>query len=424
MTKEAAEATRAAGATAGTRFEVLEPERWEEWYGALERAFGGPPEAPEERALWHGLTECDRSLVALDGDVIAGGASAFSFRLSLPGGAVVPAAGVTMVGVTPTHRRRGVLTSLMRRQLDDVRERGESLAVLTASEPAIYGRFGYGAATRKLRIDAETRRVSPVGPQGTDDVRLRLADPREALGACEAVYAALVPRRPGMLARRPGWEELPLLDPQRDREGFGERLCVLAERDGRVTGYARYATRLTQSRGGQDGTVNVADVEALDAASYAALWRYLFALDLVSTLTCRDRPVDDPLLHLVPDIRRLRLGVVDSLHLRLVDLGAALSARAYAAPVDVVLEVADPFCPWNAGRWRLTGDAKGAVCERTTDAAELSLPTGALATAYLGGPSLASLAGAGRVVEERAGALAAASLAFGAGVAPWLPHGF
>ncbi len=156
--------------------------------------------------------------------------------MTVPGGARVPAAGVTMVGVAATHRRRGVLTSLMRRQLDEVRALGEPLAVLTASEPAIYGRFGYGAATFQVNAEIDTARVRLSVPDGTDDVRLRYAVPGEVLDECEAVYARLVPGRPGMLARRPGWERLGLLDPESERDGASPLQCVLARRDGEVTG--------------------------------------------------------------------------------------------------------------------------------------------------------------------------------------------
>ncbi|GAA0678501.1 hypothetical protein GCM10010193_34980 [Kitasatospora atroaurantiaca] len=131
---------------------TLRAEEWDGWYRSLEVAFGGREEEPEERQLWRGLTELDRSLAVRDGSTVVGGAGAFTFRIAVPGGAVVPAAGVTMVGVLPTHRRRGLLTAMMRRQLDDIHERGESLAVLTASEPAIYGRFGYGVGTWRMAL--------------------------------------------------------------------------------------------------------------------------------------------------------------------------------------------------------------------------------------------------------------------------------
>ncbi|GAA3304107.1 hypothetical protein GCM10020295_54380 [Streptomyces cinereospinus] len=168
---------------------------------------------------------------------------AFSFRLTVPGGAAVPAAGVTTVSVAATHRRRGVLTSMMRRQLDDIRSWGEPLAVLTASEPAIYGRFGYAAATHSLSAEIDTGRVRLSVPAGADGVRLRYAVPAEVLGACEEVYARLVPARPGMLARRPGWERLGLLDPERGRDGASPLQCVLAERGGEAVGYARFRVR-------------------------------------------------------------------------------------------------------------------------------------------------------------------------------------
>ncbi|GGV44626.1 GNAT family N-acetyltransferase [Streptomyces spectabilis] len=399
---------------------------WDRWYGTLERAFGGLHEAPEERELWDALTECDRSLGLWDGEECVGTAGAFSFRMTVPGGALVDTAGVTMVSVAATHRRRGLLTSMMRRQLDDLRERGDALAVLTVSEPAIYGRFGYGVATWSLRASIDTTRVRLTVPEGTDEVRLRYAVPAEVTDACEAVYARVVPGRPGMLARQPGWERLPVLDPERDRDGASPLQCVLAERAGEVIGYAYFAVKPDWDARGPQGVVLVRAVEALDPAAYAALWRFLCDIDLTSRIEALNRPVDDPLLHLVSDVRRCGLVTRDSLHLRLVEVGAALEARAYRTPVDVVLDVADAFCPWNEGRWRLTGDPKGASCKRVDDdaPADLALSVRELGSAYLGGVSLAELAWAGRVRELRPGALAEASLAFGSGAAPWLPHPF
>lgn len=405
---------------------VLQPDEWDVWYDQLELAFGGVPESPQERKLYASLTEAERSLGVWDGGTCVGSAGAFTFRLSVPGGTLVPAAGVTMVGVSPTHRRRGVLTSLMRRQLDDVRAGGEPLAVLTASDPAIYGRFGYGTATYSLSLDIDTGRARLDVPPGTDAVRLRLADPKEALADCEGVYAALLPGRPGMPARQPGWERQALLDAPAMRAGGSPLKCVVAEGpDGAVAGYARYRVVPEWDAAGSQGRVEVSDLDALDPAAYAALWRYLFGIDLTWTVRAHRRPVDDPVLHLVSDVRRSRPRFRDSLHLRLVDLAAALEARTYGAPLDVVLEVEDAFCPWNAGRWRLTADAKGgARCARTEGPAELELSVRELGSAYLGGITLTSLGAAGRVRELRPGALAEASRAFAGDVAPWLPHGF
>lgn len=405
---------------------TMRPGGWDAYYDALERAFGGVPEPEEYRTLWNRLTEPERTLAVYDQDEVVGTAGAFSFRVSVPGGAVLPAAGVTMVSVQSTHRRRGLLSAMMRRQLTDVRAMGEPFAVLTASEPPIYGRFGYGAATERMLLQVDTSRVSLRVPEGTDQVRLRLADPAKALDACEEVYAQQVPGRPGMLERQPGWAELGVVDPEKDREGHGELLCVTAECDGKLTGYARYAIKpdWSSTTGAASGTVTLRDLEALDPVSYAALWRYLFEVDLTSTVVALNRPVDDPLLHMVSDIRRCGVRVRDELYLRLVDLGAALAGRSYAVPVDVVLEVRDPFCPWNEGRWRLSGDADGARCERTTDPADLSLSVRELGTVYLGGSSLRALAAAGRVEELRSGALAPAARAFSNDPAPWSPHGF
>ncbi|MFG2228189.1 GNAT family N-acetyltransferase [Streptomyces sp. NPDC048644] len=407
-----------------TELRMLRPEEWDGWFGKVELAFGGVGEAPEERVLWQQLTEAERSIAAWDEGEIVGTAGAFSFGLTVPGGASVPAAGVTMVSVQPTHRRRGVLRSMMRRQLDDVRERGEALAVLTASEGSIYGRFGYGAATLEMRLDVDTLRLAPPDVPGADGVRLRLADPAKALADCERVYARTVAARPGMLARQPGWEQLAVLDPERERNGKGRLQCVLAEVDGEVRGYARYAVEPRWNSEGAHGTVRLQHIAAPDPEVYAALWRYLFGIDLTSSVAAHNLPVDDPVLHLVADMRRCGIRLRDDAYVRTVEVGAALAARTYQRPVDVVLEVSDAFCPWNEGRWRLTGDERGAVCERTTEAPGLALSARELGSAYLGGFTLSELAAAGRVRELRPGALRAASVAFASDVAPWLPHGF
>lgn len=407
-----------------TELRVLDPSEWDRWFAALELAFGGMAEEPEERALWRDLTECGRSLGVWDGDRAVGTAGAFSFRLTVPGGAAVPAAGVTMVSVAGTHRRRGLLTSMMRRQLDDVRALGEPLAVLTASEPVIYGRFGYGAATWSQRGTIDTTRVRLDVPAGTDEVALRMVPVEESTAVTEAVYARMAPLRPGTTLRAPGWERLPVLDAPGSRNGSSPLLCVVAERAGEVVGYAYYTIKADWSWAGANGSVGVRELRGLDPVAEAALWRFLCSVDLTTTVRFDSRPVDDAWQHLVSDVRRCEPAVREGLFARLVDVGAALEARTYQAPVDVVFEVADAFCPWNAGRWRLSGDAKGAVCERTSDAADLSLSVRELGAAYLGGTSLAALAGAGRVAELREGALAEASLAFGSAVAPWLPHGF
>ncbi|MFJ9584882.1 GNAT family N-acetyltransferase [Streptomyces acidicola] len=407
-----------------TDLRVLRKADWNTWYDNLIRAFGGVAESSEERELWDDLTELDRSIGAWDGDQCVGTAGAFTFRITVPGGALVPAAGITMVSVAATHRRRGLLRAMMRRQLDDIRSWGEPLAVLTASEPVIYGRFGYGAATYQSNVEVDTTRVGLFVPPGTDEVRLRYAPPAEVVDACEAVYARRVPERPGMLARQPGWERLGLLDPESDRNGQSPLQCVVAERGGEVVGYSRFRIKGDWDQSGARNVVHLRDLEALDPAAHAALWRFLFDIDLTSKVVAYGRPVDEAWLHMVSDIRRCQVRIRDTLHLRLVDVGAALQARTYQAPVDVVFEVEDAFCPWNEGRWRLIGDTKGASCMRTDDPADLALSVRELGAAYLGGVSLASLAGAGRVRELRQGALAEASVGFSSAVAPWLPHGF
>ncbi|MGH3321977.1 MAG: GNAT family N-acetyltransferase [Streptosporangiaceae bacterium] len=405
---------------------VIRPIRkaeWDAYVSVLEQAFG-ETESPEEVQLDRELIDLDRTLAAFDGATMCGTTCVFPFEMTVPGGALLPVAGVSAVAVLPTHRRRGVLTGMMRRQLTDLYESGaEPVAALYASEPAIYGRFGYGIATYRARLAVPRDPRALADPPADASVRLRLVVPSDSLDLVAPVYAANVPRRPGLLTRSGLWAKAAILDPERDRKGYSPLRCVLAEDTSGVQGYAWYATTQEGSGGRPGGTVGVREVFAADRPAYAALWRYLLDLDLMGTVEAR-RPIDDPLLAMLADPRRAAPVASDGLHVRLVDVGRALAARTYATEVDVVFDVTDSFCPWNTGRWRLTGGPEGATCERTSTDADLVLSVRELGAAYLGGTSLHTLAGAGRVNESRRGALAAAAHAFAHAPAPYCATDF
>ena len=185
-------------------------------------------------------------------------------------------------------------------------------------------------------------------------------------------------------------------------------------------GYALYATRPGHDDDGPAGEVVVRELVAATPAARATLWAFLLDQDLTRTVTWEMAPVDEPLWLMLTEPRAVRRRIVDGLWVRLVDLPAALTARDYATSLDVVLDVADAFCPWNEGRYRLTGHA----CERTDAEPDLALDVAALGAAYLGGTTLRELAEADRVRELSPGALDRASAAFRGAVAPWCPEMF
>jgi predicted acetyltransferase len=349
-------------------------------------------------------------------------AGAFSLEMAVSG-AVTPMAGVTMVGVRPTHRRRGLLTGLMSRQLHDVADAGqEPLAVLWASEPGIYGRFGYGRAATAL--DIEIRREYAEFSEPVDDAgRLTLADPESVRDALAEVYDAVWSTRPGYFRRDKALWAMRLFTRSSRNRGVSALQAVTHQGHDGVDGYALYTTKPDWGDAGPAGTVQVREVVARRPQAYTALWRYLIDMDLMSTATAH-LPTDDPLLHLLADPTRAVPRWSLNVWVRVVDLPTALALRRYAAPVDTVLEFEDPLLPDNTGRWRLSGDPSGAVCERTSEPAEITVSVSALGAAYLGGTALTSLAPLGRVVEHRAGALAAVSVAFGWHRAPFCPQVF
>lgn len=391
---------------------------WPAFEALDSHAFGAtaPPELLEaERAVFGG----GRDIGAYDDELLVGIATTYPFELTVPG-RTVPAAGVSWVGVLPTHRRRGVLGALMDSQLTGLHEAGrEPVAVLWASEPPIYGRFGYGMSTRfwSVTVPRSATALSPDTPVDPD-LRLRLVAADDwALTA--KVYDDVAAQRPGMFARDERWWRRAVQDLPAMRDGRSELRCVVAEDGTGVRGYARYATKQDFGDFG-NGKVSVREVMATDPAALASLYRYLFDLDLMGTTSVWNLPVDDPLLHWLQNPRRAKPEVNDALYTRLVDVDTALAARTYADEVDVVLDVRDDRCPWNAGRWRLSGGTGGATCARTRDAADLVLGVRELGAAYLGGVSLAELAAAGRV-EGSPTALRAAATAFAHTPAPWCP---
>jgi predicted acetyltransferase len=356
-----------------------------------------------------------RGVEADDGELVAMHASYPFSRFPVPG-ARVPVAGLTWVGVHPAHRRRGLLRAMIQEHVARSLARGEAVSALYAAEPAIYGRFGYGLAAYDVRLTVPRgAALRPVA--GAEDVRVRLERLEERHGdLVQALHGAV--DRPGWATREtPELRAAHLADPSAFRDGAEALRIAVAERAGRPVGYALFRRKSTWETAGPRGTVRVRDVVVEDAAVARALWGVLLDLDLMARAEAWV-PQDDPLLHLLVDLRATEPRLADNVWVRLLDVPAALAARRYATDVDVVLEVRDDLVPANARRWRLEGGPDGAAVSPADDAPDLTLDVRDLGAAYLGGPSLASLAAAGLVTEERSGALARAATAFGWPVPP------
>ncbi|GAB2652986.1 GNAT family N-acetyltransferase [Kribbella swartbergensis] len=356
------------------------------------------------------LFEPDRALVAVDGDQLVGTAKALTRDLSVPG-AVVPAAHVTAVGVRPTHRRRGILSTLMQRQLTGV---PEAIAVLWASEPGIYGRFGYGAAAWGMSYEIDLHRIGPPAVR-TRPGELTELTPDEAAKELAPLLRSLQERRPGVSGRSElGWQKR-LQDKPEDRGGkTARRILVHRDETGSIDGYALWRGKLHWGPTGPANEVSLEELVALDPAAYQALWHHLLTMDLAATLEFGHAAVDEPLQHLVTTPTALGRRMNESLWLRVTDVARALSDRRYAVPVDLVLEVTDDLIPANSGRYRLTADGPSAParCERTEDLADLTLSVTDLGAAYLGGRPLAEFAATGRITEHTPGILTTATAAF------------
>ena len=402
------------------------------FFAVIEHAFHAHHPTSEEMQHDLPVFEFDRSLAAYDGAEIVGTSGVLSLHMTVPGGAA-PVAGVTAIATAPTHRRRGILTSLMHGQLADIRDRGEAIAALFASEAGIYGRFGFGAATSELSLTirsgegARLAQAPAPGAQGAQGpLRLRVAEPRDATAELARVFEPVLRERPGMYARDDRWWENAMWDPEYRRSGSTPLRCLIAEDGAGPRGYALYSVRSAwNDEGIPDGALRIRELMASDPAAYAAIWNDLLSRDLVAEVRADARPVDEPLLCLLADRRRARPRLFDGLWVRLVSVPQALAGRRYSCPVDVVIEVADDLFAENAGRWRLRAPGRAedarATCERTSAAADVTLPVQSLGAAYLGGTTLGALARAGLAELARPGAIAALSTALSWEPAPWSP---
>jgi predicted acetyltransferase len=364
------------------------------------------------------LMPVDRVLAAWDNGRPVGTAASWPFDLTVPGGGALPAGGVTWCGVLPSHRRRGVLSELMRLQLEDLHARGEPLAILWASEAVIYGRFGYGVASPEISIDAERSTFAlrdDRGPLG--EVRLVSAD--EALELFPPLYESRRLRRPGTLRRSEGWWKLLLADPEHWRRGGGPKFYALLEVDGGPAGYAVYRLKQKWEEHAPRGELDVVEAFAASPEATAELWRFLFGIDLVERVKHSRLDPSWSLFLMVADPRRLHLSIAEGLWLRIVDLGAALSGRAFNEAPEVVLEVEDRLLECNAGRWIV-----GAEPGRTESEPDVAIGIADLASAYLGAFTFERLAEAGRSKELRPGGIARATALFGTPIAPSCPEGF
>ncbi|MGH8998375.1 MAG: GNAT family N-acetyltransferase [Acidimicrobiia bacterium] len=406
-----------------TELRPITGDEFDDLLGVLSTAFGedSTPEASEyERRIF----ELDRSLAAFDGGDIVASAGAYSFELTLPGGVTAPAAGVTWVGVLPTHRRQGILRSMMAHQLADIADRGEALAVLEASEGAIYGRFGYGPASFSVAVDLATRAVRLRPEPGTGG-RIRLLDDKAARQVLPQVCEATRRQRPGLIRRSDAYWESYFTDPKDWRgDASARRYAGHADAAGRPDGFVAYRVKETWSESDTlpGNTVIVTDTRAASPETDAALCAYLTEIDLVGKVSLRRRPVDDPLRFRLGDLHHYRVKRMgEGLWVRLVDVAGALALRRYARDETLVLSVRDRCLPANHGCYRLTAGPDGSSCDRVGDAADadLTIDVDALGAAYLGGVSFTVLGAAGRAVGEpaalrRADALFAATpLPFG-----------
>ena len=391
---------------------TVTPDEFEPWLRAESRAHSNRLDHdPEELRPYFDLS---RSIAVFEGSNIIGGTQSHRLEMSIPGGTSV-VAGVANVAVQPTHTRQGVMSRMMRHQINGIHERGEPLAALFASESAIYGRFGYGIGTAHEAWKIDRPYNGYARPYETPG-RISFVDPADITKELPEVFRRSAVDRPGVFQRRPHEWERDSRAPEHRQGGRGGLFYVAYEVDGRVDGYAIYRTNRP--------TLTVNELMATTGEAAAALWRFCFDVDLMSCTEAVKRPLDDPLPWMLADPRRLQRVARDGVWLRVIDVAAALQLRRYMTSDRLTLEVRDGLCSWNEGRFELEGSPEGASCRATNSSPDLSLAVHGLASVYLGTVTFTTLSQAGLVDEHTPGALLRADRMFAAKRQPWTPFNF
>jgi len=364
-----------------------------------------------------GDVDLQRTWGAFDGEQVVGTLRSFATPFTVPGPSEVTVAALTNVTVSPTHRRRGLLTEMITAELRATVDREEPVGILIASEYPIYGRFGYGPA---IEAASYTVDLAPTRFREPGNGRVELVDLATLRAQAPALYERFRARQPGSIGRDARWWDRVLhqvdVPGAKRHEGF-QALC--RSETGMAEGYVRYRATQTTDNMRPTGELVVDELVAVTPAAYDRLWRYCCEVDLVATLRAGDRPVDEPLRWLLHDARTLRqTGRFDFVWVRIVDVGTALSARRYAVDGHLVIEVTDPL-GLAGGRYALDGGPDGAQCTRSDATAELTMPVAALGSLYAGGVSPHTLRDVGRIDEHRGGAVDRAASMFQSSTAPW-----
>ncbi len=391
---------------------TVTPDEFVQWVRLEARAYGNrlniDPEVLRPRF------DLDRSIAVFDQGDIVGGAHSHRVEMSIPGTSAI-IAGVANIAVQPTHRRRGVMTTMMHHQIKDIYERGEPLAALFASESIIYGRFGYGIGSFHEQWIIERQYNGYARPYESPG-RIVFVDPVDITKDFPEVFRRSTMDRPGVFQKPLHQWERDSQAPEHRQGGPGGLFYAAYEDGGRVDGYVTYRTTRP--------TLVVNELMAATKEANTALWRFCFDTDLMTCTEALKRPVDDPLPWMLADPRRLQRSTRDGMWLRLIDVAASLKLRRYMQADRLVLEVRDDLCPWNEGRFELEGSPEGATCLASSSSPDLVLAVSDLASAYLGAVSFSTLSQAGLVDERTPGALLRADRMFAVRYAPWTPHNF
>lgn len=382
-------------------------------------SFGNDPN-PAGDDRFRNVHGVERTVAAFDGDTMVGTLGDFALQMTVPGGTQVSTGGTTMVTVLATHTRRGILRSMIRQHLDNAVERGDPVAALWASEPAIYGRFGFGLATEMHEVSLDARHLSAFAI--ADDISVTMVPPAEVPAVVAPYWHQMAQQRSGFIDRgEPRWHDI-AADPDWMRGGGTSAKHVLAHRGEEIVGYLHYRQVGKWTNGIPEGTVNIRALVASDADAHLTLWRYATTVDLFPIIEYEFCSVDDPIAHAIGESREIRRLQTDAMYVRLLDVPTALTSRTYELDGTLVIKVYDDM-GYADGTYELVVTSGQATVQETDSAVDVSLDVRELGALYLGRRCCDAYAQLGRITGDPA-AIRQLGQMFVTARAPWCPEEF
>lgn len=332
-----------------------------------------------------------------DDDVLTAAIQMLPYSIVI-GGAPLDMGGIAMVSSMPEGRHGGRIASLLRKSLEIMKERGQSVSMLGPFSFEFYRKYGWEHGFDRLDYEVPIEHIKPFSKRnGT----IKPASGHD-IDALNEIYLTYAIRHNGCTVRdRTIWTDFVMDDPFSDE--YKRYTYIWYYDDGRPGGYIIYIIR--------DGKMSIHEMIYEDIEALQGLLWFIYAHEAQISAFTWSTATDDLLRALLPN-PRINAKIVSGMMFRVVDVEKALQGRGYSDGVieDFTIRIDDPNAPWNEGPWLIHVEDGHAEVSRS-EAASLSCNIQTFSQMFLGYLSPFTLAALGRIIGDEQ-ALASANAVF------------